>query len=153
MNSDYFRSIQGILTDMQHAGFMSEPRDLLQILYISTVTPKESVDLMSILAVARRNNRAQDITGLLMFNGKRFLQVLEGPTSPVEETFARIRRDSRNRAHVILSRKVVEQREFGDWSMAFREGVEGAVHDLICAKTANAHPNLRAELTAFAQQI
>lgn len=138
---------------MAQAGFMSERLDLLQILYISTVSPTEAVDLQSILAVARRNNQAEGITGLLMFNGKRFLQVLEGPAASVEQTFARIQRDARHRAHVVLSRKAVDRREFGDWSMAFRDGGEGAVHDVICAKTADAHPNLRAELTAFARQI
>jgi len=132
---------------------MSERLDLLQILYISTVSPKETVDLNAILTVARRNNKALDITGLLMFNGKRFLQVIEGPTASVEQTFARIQRDSRHRAHVVLSRKAVDRREFGDWSMAFRDGAKDDLHDLICAKTVAAHPNLRAELTAFARHI
>ncbi len=136
-----------------HPADMTESPDLLQILYISTVSPAETVDLASILAISRRNNRAQDITGLLMFNGKRFLQVLEGPTAAVEDTFERIRRDTRHRAHVMLSRRAVERREFGDWSMAYRESAEGDVHDVICAKTVGAHPNLRAELTAFARQL
>jgi hypothetical protein len=135
---------------------MSDRADLLQILYISTVSSTETVDLEAILAAARRNNRVRGITGLLMFNGKRFLQVLEGPGEAVEETFARIRRDTRHRAHVMLSRKAVEKREFGDWSMAFREGCQGGetdIYDVICAKSAAAHPNLRAELTSFARQI
>jgi len=88
-----------------------------------------------------------------MFNGKRFLQVLEGPSGAVENTFERIRRDTRHRAQVMLSRRTVGRREFGDWSMAFRDGHAGEVYDLICARTADAHPNLRAELTAFARQI
>ena len=135
---------------------MSAPRDLLQILYISTVSPAETVDLGSILAVARRNNQARGITGLLMFNGKRFLQVLEGPDGAVEETFARIRRDPRHRAHVMLSRKAISAREFGDWSMAFRESEcdsRNEIYDTICARSATAHPNLRAELTSFARHI
>lgn len=138
---------------LQQAAVMSERTDLLQILYISTVSPRESVELESILAVARRNNRVHDITGLLMFNGKRFLQVLEGPSGAVENTFERIRRDTRHRAQVMLSRRTVGRREFGDWSMAFRDGHAGEVYDIICARTADAHPNLRAELTAFARQI
>ena len=139
-----------------HADLMSDHSCLLQMLYISTVTSAEAVNLPAILAAAQRNNRARDITGLLMFNGKRFLQVLEGPSNAVEETFARIQCDPRHRAHVVLSRKTVEKREFGDWSMAFRDPastVSGEIYETICAKTADAHPNLRAELTAFARQI
>jgi hypothetical protein len=127
-----------------------------QILYISTVSPSEMVNLIAILAVARRNNSANDITGLLMFNGKRFLQVLEGPSEAIDATFERIRRDPRHRGQVLLARKTIPQREFGDWSMGFRDGAHedsGAVYKTICAKVADANPNLRAELTAFARQI
>jgi len=127
-----------------------------QILYISTVSPSEMVNLSAILAVARRNNSANDITGLLMFNGKRFLQVLEGPSEAIDATFERIRRDPRHRGQVLLARKTIPQREFGDWSMGFRDGAHedgSAVYETICAKVADANPNLRAELTAFARQI
>lgn len=135
---------------------MVEPGPLEQILYISTVSPREAVDLSAILAVARRNNSANAITGLLMFNGKRFLQVLEGPTDKVDATFERIRQDPRHRAHVVLTRRQIARREFGDWSMAFRDGASeapGGSYDAICAKAAAAHPNLRAELVAFARQL
>ncbi len=135
---------------------MSANPALEQILYISTLSPRETVDLSSILASARRNNRRAGITGLLMFNGKRFLQVLEGPADAVEHTFERIRRDPRHRAQVVLTRKQVQQREFGEWSMAFRDGSQSSSADLyedICALSAAAHPNLRAELQAFARQL
>jgi len=127
-----------------------------QLLYISTVSPHAAVDLESILAAARRNNRANDITGLLMFNGKRFLQVLEGPAGPIDATFERIRRDSRHRGQVLLARKSVARREFGDWSMGYKSSAQddgGALYAAICAKLADVSPNLRAELTAFAQAI
>jgi hypothetical protein len=127
-----------------------------QILYISTVSPHETVDLETILATARRNNRANGITGLLMYNGKRFLQVLEGPSDAIDATFNRIRRDTRHRGQVLLARRTIEQREFGDWSMGFRgEADEDAdmLYETICAKVANASPNLRTELTAFASRI
>lgn len=127
-----------------------------QLLYNSTVSPNETVDLEAILAAARRNNRANDITGLLMFNGKRFLQVLEGPAGGIDATFNRIRRDARHRGQVLLARKAVARREFGDWSMAYKSSKQdesGAIYTAICAKLADVSPNLRAELTAFAQAI
>lgn len=135
---------------------MHKSQPIEQMLYISTVSPCETIDLPAILAIARRNNDADAITGLLMFNGKRFLQVLEGPHEAIERTFGRIRRDPRHRAQVVLARKTLEQREFGEWSMAFRDGShrDGAeiIND-ICSKTAAANPNLRAELVAFARQM
>lgn len=139
-----------------HSWIMSGQHDLAQILYISTVCPGESANLPAILAAARRNNARDGITGLLMFNGKRFLQVLEGPAEVVEQTFERIRRDSRHRAQVVLSRKRIDRREFGRWSIAFHNGSAsepGMRRGDISALTSAAHPNLRAELMAFAQQL
>ena len=104
----------------------------------------------------RGDNGADAMTGMLIVDGERCLQVVEGPHVAVERTFGRIRRDSRHRAEVVLARKTIEQREFGEWSMAYRDGShrDGAeiVND-ICSKTAAANPNLRAELVAFARQM
>ena len=46
-----------------------------QVVYISSVKPglTNTVDPEAILAVSRRNNARDDISGLLFFNGKRFL--------------------------------------------------------------------------------
>ena len=135
---------------------MSDKIPLVQLLYISTITPSAATSLSSILASARRNNQANDITGMLMFNGKRFLQVLEGPVEAVEATYDRINRDPRHRAQVVLARRTIAHREFGDWSMAYRDGTgptDSALYETIRAKVADAHPNLRAELTAFARNI
>ncbi len=127
-----------------------------QLLYISTVSPSQQVDLKSILSAARRNNRANNITGLLMFNGKRFLQVLEGPQDAIKATYERITRDTRHRGQVLLARRAIEHREFGDWSMGYNDGTQDSsrpLYEAICAKVADANPSLRAELTAFARQI
>ncbi len=93
---------------------------------------------------------------MLLFNGKRFLQVLEGPADAVAATYNRISQDPRHRGQVVLSRKSVSQREFGEWSMAYRDGHTApgdALYETICAKVAEAHPNLRVEVLAFARNI
>ncbi|HWU96635.1 MAG TPA: BLUF domain-containing protein [Sphingomonas sp.] len=94
---------------------------MLQLLYISSsrraVVP---LDLDALFAQAQANNARDEITGLLYTNGKRFLQVLEGPRTEVEDTFLRIIADPRHHALVLLSRRETSRREFGDWSMARR---------------------------------
>lgn len=92
---------------------------LHQITYISTARPTILLaDVEGILETSRRRNRADDITGLLIFDGKRFLQVIEGPYLAIETTFARIAQDPRHRALVKLATRHVDVREFGHWSMA-----------------------------------
>lgn len=94
----------------------------LQLTYISTRHPQMADgEVERILAASRRNNPREDITGFLLFNGRRFLQHLEGPAARVEATFARIGRDPRHRALVVLGRKENQPRIFGDWAMAFEQ--------------------------------
>jgi hypothetical protein len=93
---------------------------MIQLCYISTARPHVGWDAVDdILAASRRNNAPARVTGLLLFNGKRFLQLLEGAPAAVEETYARIQRDPRHFAVVKLSERTIDAREFGDWEMAF----------------------------------
>ncbi|MFW2830549.1 BLUF domain-containing protein [Sphingomonas sp. ID0503] len=105
---------------------------MFQLTYISTAAydlPADAVD--GILATSRRNNAERGITGLLVHDGKRFLQALEGEQEEVETTFDRIVEDGRHRAVVILSRRQVEEREFGPWAMASDSAVAATDHDTI----------------------
>jgi hypothetical protein len=126
---------------------------MLQLVYVSTVcqsmSGKEPTD---ILAVSRRNNARDAITGLLYSDGTRFLQALEGPADKVEAAFARIRRDDRHRAIVLLSRRDVSEREFGEWNMAHRfAGTDGeAFVAQVAALAATASPSVRATFEGFA---
>ncbi|KQS01601.1 hypothetical protein ASG11_17675 [Sphingomonas sp. Leaf357] len=91
-----------------------------QLLYVSSSTPSVVIDVPRIVAQSRQNNALDGVTGLLWSDGKRFLQVLEGPADSVSATFARIRRDPRHRAIVILHDREIETRQFGSWTMAQR---------------------------------
>ncbi len=89
-----------------------------QLVYISSASPGfDPSGVAAILRISRMNNRRDDVTGLLLFDGKRFLQALEGPADRVEATMLRIAADDRHRASVILSDRVIARREFGSWAM------------------------------------
>ncbi len=129
---------------------------MLQLAYISTSRqPVDRALLDDILAASRRNNQRCGVTGLLVSGGKRFLQVLEGPDQAVLATYARIQNDPRHFAFVSLATKPIEERAFGQWSMAFYEGHAAAEGDLVALVeqlTANiADPNLRAQFSGFAR--
>ncbi|NJC33231.1 hypothetical protein GGR88_000705 [Sphingomonas jejuensis] len=91
---------------------------MLQYCYISSARPGQPVDVDEILATSRRNNQQAGLSGLLIFDGRRFLQVLEGEGAAVRSTVERIQADPRHRAIVKLSERRIEAREFGDWAMA-----------------------------------
>lgn len=127
---------------------------LRQVLYISTAqNTLERGEADAILATSRRRNADDRITGLLYFDGKRFLQALEGESDTLDTTLARIEKDGRHRAIVILSDRMVEAREFGDWAMAYRP--PGSDIDVFLTRigdlVAGASPSVRATFTGFAE--
>ena len=94
---------------------------LLQLVYLSTAAPSiDAHEIGRILSRSRGNNRRDGITGLLYHDGKRFMQALEGEAAMVEQAFARISTDPRHHGVALLSRRQVDEREFGAWAMASR---------------------------------
>jgi Sensors of blue-light using FAD len=96
-----------------------------QILYISTSTAGSAeTDLNYILQQSRHNNAIDGITGLLWADGKRFMQVFEGPGVSVALTWERIQADDRHHEIAVLQDRLIPAREFGYWSMAYRRADE-----------------------------
>jgi len=90
---------------------------LSQYLYISTAPtlPREEVD--AILAASARNNPARGITGLLLFNGRNFLQLLEGDEGEVASLMDTITADPRHSGVSVLDRRGITERTCPDWAM------------------------------------
>ncbi len=108
---------------------------MLQLLYVSSAKKEAMpIDLETLLAECERNNSRDEVTGMMFTDGRRFLQVLEGPKATVEDTFLRIMTDKRHHAVVLLSRREIARREFGEWSMALR--ATGEEHDAFAARAA-----------------
>ena len=92
-----------------------------QIFYVSrSAVAERDTDLDGIVERSRHNNALEGITGLLWSDGRRFLQVFEGPEDSVAATFDRICEDTRHEAIRVLHDVTIEHREFGGWTMARR---------------------------------
>jgi hypothetical protein len=76
-------------------------------------------EIRAILAIARRCNKADNVTGALLFTATGFAQVLEGPREVVERTFERINVDPRHADVTMLSFTPTERRSFPDWPLGF----------------------------------
>ena len=66
---------------------------------------------------ARELNSLDGITGLLVFNGTHFLQIIEGAERAIDDLLARLRRDPRHSGLEVRDERMVEARSFPDWSM------------------------------------
>lgn len=122
---------------------------MLQLIYVSTARADATIDLDHILACSERNNRRDGITGLLHHRGRRFLQALEGEAAMVAATYARIAADPRHFAMVVLSRREVAAREFGNWAMAADDGSGGVVVQ-VAKLVEGAAPSVRGTFEGFA---
>ena len=88
-----------------------------QLVYVSTASALPHGDLEQIMTSATRNNAAAGITGLLLFNGRNFLQLLEGERDSVERLLDRVEADPRHSGVVVVTDLQVAERSFPDWSM------------------------------------
>jgi len=67
---------------------------------------------------ASKINAAHDVTGILLFNGTHFFQLLEGPEAGIQTVYQRICADRRHHNVVELMRDYAPYRRFGNAGMA-----------------------------------
>jgi hypothetical protein len=77
----------------------------------------QAFDLEDIHRSARDRNALDGITGLLVFNGTHFLQIIEGAESAIDDLVERLRQDRRHSGFEIRDQRKIEARSFPDWSM------------------------------------
>ncbi len=91
---------------------------MLQLIYISVSSAPITPALIERICIqSRKHNLEDEITGVLVTKGERFLQALEGPKTTVEDTFMRLVVDQRHTNVVVISRRMTTKREFGEWEM------------------------------------
>lgn len=93
---------------------------LVRMIYVSqTATEAPDDALGAILKTARKNNEKHDLTGLMVYNRKYFLQVIEGSRPAVSQLLGNLFRDPRHEKMEVLEFDAIEQRSFSQWSMQF----------------------------------
>ncbi len=92
-----------------------------RIIYTSKISESVVTDVSStmsdILVQSVRNNRLENLTGVLMSNGVWFAQVLEGPRAAVKHCLDRISADRRHNDFRLRLSEFDRFRLFERWSM------------------------------------
>ena len=109
---------------------------LERLIYRSTATqPLGNMHLCHLLASAHRANARAGITGKLVYADGVFLQCVEGSAAALSDLWRNLLADTRHHAIELIDRQAVDQRLFGDWSLAFSSrhyrntyGLPGFVH-------------------------
>jgi len=78
-------------------------------------------ELLALLGKSRANNEKLGITGIMLYRDGNFIQLLEGEAGDVRALYQKIKRDRRHGGVIVLLEGSVAERDFPDWSMAFRD--------------------------------
>lgn len=93
---------------------------LIRLIYASESTqPLTPASVQALVDHARQANSRRQLTGVLAFDHRAFVQCLEGERETVSDVFCRIAADTRHRRVVLLELQPVDERLFGDWDMGF----------------------------------
>ena len=79
--------------------------------------PPSDEELNDLVARARSRNQSVGVTGMLLYEGGRFLQTLEGPPEGLSSVWRSIQRDERHTDIEVLTEHYVEARLFSDWDL------------------------------------
>lgn len=94
---------------------------LLSLTYVSFATRDMTKDdIEDILRTSRKNNQTQNITGMLLYRNRYFIQALEGEEDAVTALYKRIEQDDRHNNVLMVSQNRIDERNFGEWSMGFK---------------------------------
>jgi hypothetical protein len=92
-----------------------------EILYASQISAQlEPWQIADLVQKGRLRNRAMGVTSLLVFDGTRFCQLLEGGLEAVTALAGTIQRDPRHTDYTVLhAGSQSGPRRFADWDLAF----------------------------------
>jgi hypothetical protein len=78
-------------------------------------------EIEKILSACKKNNPPLDITGVLMYSDKQFIQYVEGELAALTSLYDKIKLDSRHERAVMVSYGPIEKKIFPSWHMANRK--------------------------------
>lgn len=107
--------------DRRHDGRVggrADGRPLATVVYRSrAVQPLSPPDLRRLTQQAQARNRAESITGVVVYDHETFFQWLEGPSANLARIMGSIRNDPRHTDIEILDDQTAGARRFGDWDL------------------------------------
>jgi len=103
---------------------------LFRFIYTSTAcAPFGEAELLHLRLTGENQNDRHGVTGLLVFDGLRFAQLIEGPEAGLSHIIDRITRDPRHEQILVRYRGPTAERQFAGWALKARWKSAGAPSD------------------------
>lgn len=93
---------------------------MFYLIYVSSaVRLMEDDELIALLNQSRENNLSLNVTGMLLYKGGNFMQMLEGERDTVLNLYETIKKDDRHKDVTTIISNPIQKRNFEFWSMGF----------------------------------
>jgi hypothetical protein len=102
---------------------------LSQLVYVSARNSKcSNAEIEKILDSCKRNNPNFEITGVLLYSDKKFIQYLEGESKEILGLYDKIKLDPRHERVMMVSYGPIKEKIFPSWHMGTRQLTEEDVY-------------------------
>lgn len=95
---------------------------MYEIIYSSVATKKFSdAELTDLLSISKLKNEQLGLTGMLVYGGGTFVQLIEGGIEAARKLYHSICMDPRHMQMKVSHQQKIIARSFSGWSMAFKK--------------------------------
>jgi len=95
---------------------------MICLVYVSSaIRGLSKDDINSIVKASEVSNRILNITGLLLYKGGNFMQLIEGDSEIVHILQSKIKDDIRHTGMITLLSENITHRNFENWSMGYQD--------------------------------
>lgn len=92
---------------------MTSQPPIFQLIYFSERPSESTLSVIELICEdSFVRNRADEVTGLLVYSHTTFLQFIEGPKDAVKNCYVRIERDNRHSSPLVIWEQFSEERTF-----------------------------------------
>ncbi len=93
-----------------------------QLVYVSVRAAEcKDTEIEKILESCIRNNAKIDVTGVLLYSDKKFIQCLEGDYAQIISLYDKIKEDKRHKNVILISLGSIKERSFPSWQMGSKK--------------------------------
>ena len=99
--------------------------DLTFLVYVSSaVRLFSNEELDQLVRLSQIHNERVGVTGMLLYDGGNFIQLIEGPEASVDKLYEKIGADPRHRQVTTLLQGPLEKRQFEAYAMGFENAAD-----------------------------
>lgn len=103
---------------------------MFELLYSSvSKAPLSSENCRKLVEQAENYNCENGITGILLYDGYLFMQLLEGDRDAVKSLFTRVEQDDRHTNVSIIAEGEISERTFSNWAMVYQRVEQGFIEE------------------------